>query len=576
MGPRVWVASVVAAVLLLGSCGGSGGDGSSSRTDGSSTIESSTSDDAGASVDDSTTVAGSVEQQAEPGRLVVGDVVDTDALDVLVDEFAALDADEQIDRVNELARQFERELYELSGLADVLGTPEAVEASIDDATESLGEFAADLEAAVSSAQLQGMRAPAQSDSAPNLTMGLFGGLMVSTLAGEAAVTSTNDGTTGSGALARGGSLTVTSREVGVSFEHASTDSQGVTTTLKTRNVIAPCPTPDGTFTASATIETSSVIGNGATGKRATLEVSITGTVDDTANVAGYDLTSRSQYADFTNSKGGFLDLTISVARGGQTSAEFTRGGGTITSEIIDTAVAFNRLMMMVGGTRVVDAAKLGWESGRCVQLDTTVSAGPTGLQPSASVTIGARPRSKIDEDRGPVGGTVTALLTGGAADVSPSSTPLPADAEFTYTAPGERDQRGTVSLEARSRRGVGRATIEFDTAQRASYRITGGDPPVDATVCDINAPFEVIVDYGVARFDFVYSGGLSGTATFTGSGMVTASGTATYTIEFPNGPDQPGTLTASGGGTFDLDGVGSETGSSGTQYVVTPIEPCAG
>lgn len=68
-------------------------------------------------------------------------------------------------------------------------------------------------------------------------------------------------------------------------------------------------------------------------------------------------------------------------------------------------------------------------------------------------------------------GIVTALLSGGETAVDPSSTPLPADAEFTHTAPGVRDKTGEVSLESRSKRGVGRAQITLDTDQPKAYTI---------------------------------------------------------------------------------------------------------
>ena len=70
--------------------------------------------------------------------------------------------------------------------------------------------------------------------------------------------------------------------------------------------------------------------------------------------------------------------------------------------------------------KLVAAATKAWQSGRCVQLTATPSAGPGGLDPSAQVTITASPKSKVDGAA--AGGTVTATLTEGAASVSPSAT----------------------------------------------------------------------------------------------------------------------------------------------------------
>jgi hypothetical protein len=380
------------------------------------------------------------------------------------------------------------------------------------------------------------------------------------LGGEAAVAATNDGKTASGDLGSGSKLEVTADSAAITTDHTETDSHGVKTTLATRNVVTPCPAADGTFAASASIDTSSTINNGATGKRATLDVTITGTVDDNAALIGYDITSRSQYADFVDGKGGFVDLTLNVPQAGGATGEVNRTGGTVTPAIVENVVALNRLMLMLAGATLSKAAQTGWESGRCVALMPTVSAGPKGLSPSASVTITAAPRSKIDG--GPVGGNVTALLTGGEAAVNPSSTPVPADAEFNYEAPSERDRTGTVSLEARSKRGVAKATIDFDTTAAHAYQIVGGldDFQTNTAVCDVLSPFNL--SGGGISVDF--SGGLSGTYTY--SGIFSAAGGGEYLITLPNGPGQPGTMVGGGEGTAE-----GREGSGTENYALTPI-----
>jgi len=102
-----------------------------------------------------------------------------------------------------------------------------------------------------------------------------------------------------------------------------------------------------------------------------------------------------------------------------------------------------------------DAAPERLESGRCVRLDVTPSAGPKDLEPSQEVSLLAAPRSKIDGAA--AGGSVTAVLTAGGATVAPSATKVPADATFTYTAPERDRQVRDPLLEARSKRGVAKA-----------------------------------------------------------------------------------------------------------------------
>ncbi len=98
-----------------------------------------------------------------------------------------------------------------------------------------------------------------------------------------------------------------------------------------------------------------------------------------------------------------------------------------------------------------------------------------------------------------------------------------------------------------------------------AYQIAGGldDWQTDTVVCDILTPF-TLTGGGIS---VNFSGGLSGTYTY--SGPFNSNGTGTYTISLPNGLGSPGTMT--GGG------VGSAGGASnsGTEtYTLTPMESC--
>ena len=554
---RRGVGLLAAAAVVLGACGGGGGsDHVATTSDAAAIVVSSpATDDA----------AGPVDTTAGGTALIVDEVVNQPALDALATEFAALDENQQFERLNELSGQLERGLYDVTGLTDALGSAENVDASIEETAQWFADVGAQLQSDIAGAQLKpaGFRRGAVTRTGtPNLGEGLFGGMLVTVLGADAVVAQTNDGTNGTAQLADGVTFTATNGTVELTAEHSSTDSHGVTTTLKTRNIATPCPAADGTFTASATVDTSSTINNGATGKHATMDVAITGTVDDNAGLVGYDVTSRSQYADFTANKGGFLDLTINVPQTGAATATFNRTGGVVSQEIQANAIALNQLMMVVVSFKLADAAKKAWESGRCVELIPTVSAGPTGLKPSASVSITAAPRSKIDG--GPVGGTVTAVLSGGEASVTPSSTPVHADAEFTYVAPGERDKSGAVQLEARSKRGVAKASIQFDTKQ-AGYVASGGTTVTfSGTIADLAAPF-TLAGTGpgfTVEFSFAPTSAAGGSLSYTGSGGgATLTGSGTYTIT----GDDPNLLTL----TYNAQGCADVGGCRSTSNAIT-------
>jgi hypothetical protein len=137
-------------------------------------------------------------------------------------------------------------------------------------------------------------------------------------------------------------------------------------------------------------------------------------------------------------------------------------------------------------------------------------------------------------DGGPAKGTVSAVLSNGGAEVQPSSTPVPADAQFAYTAAPERDQQATVALEARSKRGVGRATIDFDTKAKgytASY--SGDGLTITGTIDDLGAPFITNGTFpgGTATFTHIPNDERSGSLEVGGRGSgAQLSGGGTYTI----------------------------------------------
>ena len=98
------------------------------------------------------------------GELVVDGVVDQAVLDATVAEFQALDPDALLARAIEASRDFERMQYEAFGLAAALGSPEAVDASIEETAQWMADLATQISAEAGTATLepQGLRrAPAR-------------------------------------------------------------------------------------------------------------------------------------------------------------------------------------------------------------------------------------------------------------------------------------------------------------------------------------------------------------------------------------------------------------------------------
>ncbi len=139
-----------------------------------------------------------------------------------------------------------------------------------------------------------------------------------------------------------------------------------------------------------------------------------------------------------------------------------------------------------------------------------------------------------------------------------------ADAEFTYDAPGERDKSGTVQLEARSKRGVAKATIQFDTKQ-AGYIASGGTTVTfTGTIPDLAAPF-TLAGTGpgfTVEFSFTPTSAAAGSLSYAGSGGgATLTGSGTYTIT----GDDPNLLTLN----YNAEGCADVGGCRSTSNAIT-------
>ncbi len=508
----------------------------------------------------------------------------------LAAEVATLSTEDREARLAEEAHAVEHEMLELSGLEDELGGPEAAAESYDAMVAALTE--AVLAHRVDPGYTGRFAASAAADT-PSLGAMLFASLMMAYLAPEGMVTSTNDLKPGdppvhdvqqdakdgnSSSLTRDGTVDSASMDWTV-----ETTKNGVTGKVRIAMTVNPCPLPDGTFTASARIETSATSSGGRVGSSSTVSIAIAGRVDDDARLAGYDVETTSEAAKFGSGSNVWAEATDREARTGTTITAYTRtlgrSAGNVPEGFANQWANAAMLTQMTVTSRLLEAAQKGWESGRCVSLDPTTSPGRTGLAPSTTVTITAAPRSRVDG--GAVGGGVTATLSGDTS-VDPASTKVPADATFTYVAPGEPNQSATVSLEARSRRGVARATVAFDTSP-AAYDAAGtlasapSGTTFVGTICRTDQPFTVqTAGDMVGTITFTPAGPDGGTLVFAGqvgNAPFAMDGAGAYTITPPSGAGT-GTLDATWQVTIHIPIVGDQTNGGPFTLTLTPRAAC--
>ncbi|HEU5222558.1 MAG TPA: hypothetical protein VFU07_02625 [Candidatus Lumbricidophila sp.] len=498
--------------------------------------------------------------------VVVDGEVDEAALSAEVARIESLSPADRETEAAALDHKVERALWVWAGLDDAVGGTQAADAAFVAAGRSLSRFTAGMrsplaefpstkaispEGGIQTAAYLAHGSVFAGDEAPNLGMALFGGILATGLMAPMLVEATNkieDGPPRTESMRDGFEVTASRGEVDFEIAHSS-EEHGVTTSLRVKVKVQPCPDAQGRFEGSARIEMSATAKGGSVGQKSTVELNLTGRTNDDAQLVSSDLEYRTELADFAGGRGKYIDLSGSV-RNGKSTVRLNRSGGSADAAIVDSAVGLALVLIIMGRHAILGAAQKGWESGRCVSLQVTAAPGPSGLKPSSEAKISAKPRSRIDG--GPTGGAVTAQLASGGASVSPSGTKVKADATFSYTAPSEYDKSGTVELEARSKRGVAKASITLDT-KRGAYIASGGSKvSISGKIPDLAQPFTLsgVGDGFTVVFSYTPTNDRSGTVTYSGSGSgASMSGAGRYSI---SGEDPVLTLTQTHGGCVDI------------------------
>ena len=403
----------------------------------------------------------------------------------------------------------------------------------------------------------------------------FAGLVVTTLI----VKAVNRSSEKSGTI--GGDVNDGSLKASFNEQQTTTDStfkgeiDGLKGTIRTKITLDTCPKADGAITIDFLSDSSLTKVGGTAGANVKVTGKLTWFVNDDAEFGhNFDSDIRVENASFGGSRGsngGFVDYTekSSSVVAGNNSGVINRQSSKATADDRATAqgaAKFALFMLMAAAYQAKDA----FQSGQCVKLEPTSDpAKRSGVKPKTSFTLLAAPRSKFDGT--PTGGTVKADLTGDGS-LDPAGTKVPADAKFTYVAPDGKDKKGSVAFEARSKRGIGKATLAFDTINRAYSAVGGsknGQLRGSGNICSFSAPF-VLTGSGVTQNftptsetggEYSYRGSISGIQVF---------GKGTYSVK---ADDTGGTLTATGPGSVKTP-MGIFTASDTETYKLTPLADC--
>ncbi len=348
-----------------------------------------------------------------------------------------------------------------------------------------------------------------------------------------------------------------------------------------------CPDPQGKVTVDLDVDSQmSVSGKPGTGGRVHSQFKYERYLDDDAHLIdssdGSASNQRIQMGGFENFESQSVDITTGYERGGKPVFEnhgergfniFRPEEVARTQQLLQGAETLQTLIaeVMLRGL----ASGPPWESGRCIDLKVTSNPGKRkGIKPNTAFDLEAIPRVK--SDGAPAGGTVTATLSGGAS-LQPASGKVRADAKYQYAGPAKKNEAASIAFESRSKRGVGKATLDFDTKAVRAYTAEGGLGDFHGTgkICDIAQPF-TISSAGLT-VEFTPSSEQAGTYRYQGSRgyqgdmPIAVNGKGTYVL---SADEQGGTIVGSGSGCIKVPMMGTSCRSGSHRYTLTPAAPC--
>jgi len=358
-------------------------------------------------------------------------------------------------------------------------------------------------------------------------------------------------------------------------------AEGLSGKVKVKIHMDACPDAQGKLDITIKVESQiSVDGQPGMGGTVSAEFKMERYLDDDARLIDKDGSAAEMTMTASGTQGGrrqSYEARIGYGRGGAGAHEdfgkergfsiFRPEEGRHAASLAEQTFLY---LQMVAEVMLRGIGKGGgpWESGRCVDLQVTSSPGKRkGVTPGTTFKVEAKPRAK--SDGAPAGGSVTATLSGGSS-IEPGGK-VRADATYTYKAPEEKDKSASIAFEARSKRGVGKATAEFDTKAQTAYRVAGGADAFygTGTICDLEKPFTISGSGVTMTFtpssaqggSYSYQGSMSGFAVWGGTG---------YTV---SADENGGSMTGSGTGCVRTP-MGTRCKGGTEQYTLTPTDPC--
>jgi hypothetical protein len=234
--------------------------------------------------------------------------------------------------------------------------------------------------------------------------------------------------------------------------------------------IGGCPDASGNITGTIEATIGELWSSG--GKTGTTDVKVTGTftisANDAAGLAGVSAHMTTSGSG-TNGAGGSWTASGTAGFGTGEAPTVTASGATQAQVDRTTGAA---AMVLFTLANAANKAQEYWQSGKCVELKASPES--KEVKPKEEVHVSVDAVSKTDGAQ--VKGPITATFSG-KESLDPASGPQDAPASYTFKAGDKDGDVGTIQLEQRSRRGIGRGSVTYTVGGGLTFAATGTVTP---------------------------------------------------------------------------------------------------
>lgn len=227
--------------------------------------------------------------------------------------------------------------------------------------------------------------------------------------------------------------------------------------------------------------------------------------------ATFSFTGREQHFDSKGTKTGQTDTDF----GGQIRFKVNDDAKLTSAEVTPTGESLGGAMMAPIAQGTAGPYEKGWRSGVCVEVIVDPNGGEVDPGSITNVTVKLRQRTEgKDLDK-----LVEAKMTSGVKSIEPSGQKQKAPATFKYTAGTQNGDKGGVSFDSTSNRGIGHTGVTFTVG---SVWVVNGTGTSNESFQGNIATGALKVTIKDLKLAAAKDGALTGQGTMTISGQVTS------------------------------------------------------